>query len=342
MRESSKRLRLHLLAFPETSPLVLYGLLDVFTAAGVVYPEVTTGKAGEPLFDVKVVAASAEAFRCHGKVLVEPDQSIDDVDETDIVIVCDMYQPTDTPPHGYYPRETKWLSRMHDGGAMVCAVCSGALVLAEAGLLDGREAASHWCYAHMFRDHYPEVTLRTDLTLCPADDEGRIVTTGAVTAWQDLALHIIARFCGPDQAIHTAKVYLFSHHSDGQLPYAVTVPRLQTEDALIRDSQLWIAANYTADHPVRTASQRAGLSARSFARRFQAATGLPPIEYVQSVRIEEAKQLLETGRLAIDEVANAVGYEDPVSFGRLFKRRAGITPTAYRRKFSALARVGER
>lgn len=341
MRVSFKQpLRLHLLTFPETSPLVLYGLLDVFTTVGVIYPEITTGEAGEPLFEVKVVSASTEPFRCNGKVLVEPDQAIDEVDDSDIVIVCDMYQPIDSPPRGDYPREAAWLRRMYEGGAMICAVCSGALVLAETGLLDGREAASHWGYASMFRDHYSRVRLRADLALCPADEDGRIVTTGAVTAWQDLALFIIARHCGPEHAIRTAKIYLFSHHSDGQLPYAVTVPQLQTEDALMRDSQIWLAANYAAPHPARTMIRRSGLSPRSFTRRFRAATGLAPIDYVQAVRVEEAKQLLEAGSLGIDDVANAVGYEDTASFGRLFKRRAGLTPAAYRRKFTALARVG--
>jgi transcriptional regulator GlxA family with amidase domain len=343
MPASSKRpLRLHLLTFPQTSPLVLYGLLDVFSTVGVIYPEISCGKPGEPLFDVKVVAASREPFRCFGKVLVEPDLAIDDVDASDIVIVCDMYQPIDAAPCGDIPREAAWLRLMHQGGAMVCAVCSGTLVLAETGLLDGREAASHWGYTPTFRDYYPRVKLRSDLALCPADENARIVTTGAVTAWQDLALFIIARHCGPEHAIRTAKVYLFSHHSDGQLPYAVTAPRLQTEDALIRNSQMWVAANYAAPRPVRTMIQRSGLSPRSFARRFRAATGFAPIEYVQAVRIEEAKQLLETGSLDIDEVASAVGYEDPASFGRLFKRRAGLTPAAFRRKFAGIARVGHR
>jgi len=334
-----RRLRLDLLAFPETSPLVLFGLREVFGAAGVVYPEVTSGQPGEPLFDIRVVAQSSDPFRCHDGVLVEPDCAIAEARGADIVVVCDMYRPIDSPPLGAFPEAAAWLHDMHAGGAQVCSVCSGALMLAEAGLLDGREAASHWAYAPMFRRHYPEVRLRKGLALCPGDETGRIVTAGAVTAWQDLALYLIAWHFGPEQAIRTAKVYLFTQHSDGQLPYAVTTPRLQEEDALVRDSQVWIAANYAEPNPVRRMIERSGLSGRGFARRFRAATGMAPINYVQTVRVEEAKQLLETGRLAVDEVAHAVGYADTTSFGRLFRRMTGLSPAAYGRKFAALARL---
>jgi transcriptional regulator GlxA family with amidase domain len=328
--------RLYLLASPETSPLVLYGLLDVLSTVGALYSELTSGSPGVPLFDVKITAATSEPFRCHGRVVVEPDAAVDDVDAADIVIVCDMYQPIDRPPHGLYPAETAWLRRMYASDALVASVCSGSLVLAEAGLLDGHEAAGHWCYAPMVREHYPSVRLREDLVLCRSGPDERIVTTGAVTAWQDLALYLINRFGGPDHAIRTAKIYLFAEHADGQLPYAVTTPRLQTRDSAVRQSQIWIAENYASTNPVGQMSEVAGLTRRSFARRFRAATGLTAMDYVHAIRVDEAKQLLETGALGTEEVGHAVGYEDPASFVRMFKRRAGLTPAAYRRKFAGL------
>jgi transcriptional regulator GlxA family with amidase domain len=331
--------RLYLLAAPETSPSVLYGLLDVLVSVGVIYREVTEGAPGMPVFDVRIAAARPEPFRCYGRVLVEPDAAIDDIDAADVVIVCDMSQPIDRPPRDLYARESAWLRRMHDQGALIASVCSGSLVLAEAGLLDGLEAAGHWCYAEMFRTHYPKVRLRQDLVLCRAGEDERILTAGAVTAWQDLALHLVHRFAGHEEAIRTAKVFLFSEHADGQLPYAVTTPRLQSRDATIRDCQIWIAENYAIHNPVARMAARAGMARRSFARRFRAATGMPPMGYVHAIRIEEAKQLLEAGALAVEDVGHAVGYEDPTSFGRLFKRRAGLTPAAYRRKFARLGRM---
>ncbi len=328
--------RICLLAASETSPSVLYGLFDVLTSVGILYPEMTAGKPGDAAFDVKVVAAVSSPFRCYGNIVVEPDYSVDEVDETDVVIVCDMYQPADKPPHGRYRREIDWIKRTHSNGAIIASVCSGSLVLAEAGLLDGLEAAGHWCYRDMFRDHYPAVRMRENLTLCLAGEHRRIVTAGAVSAWQELAVYLIKRFCGPEKAIQTAKIFLFSEQSDGQLPYAVTTPRIQKSDAVIRDAQMWIADNYDCTNPVASMAARARMNSRTFARRFRAATGYQPIEYVHALRVEEAKQLLETTALSVEDVAHAVGYEDLAAFGRLFKRKSGLTPAAYRRKFARI------
>jgi transcriptional regulator GlxA family with amidase domain len=334
------RTRLCLLAAPVSSPGVLYGLFDVLVSVGVIYQEVTEGRPGVPVFDVSIVAASAERFHCLSRVPVEPDAAFDEIDAAEVVIVCDMSQPIDSPPRGLFAREGAWLRRMHDRGALVASVCSGSLVLAEAGLLDGHEAAGHWCYAPMFQEHYPKVRMREDLVLCRAGEDERIVTAGAVTAWQELALYLVHRFAGHEEAIRTAKVFLFSQHADGQLPYAVTTPRLQTRDAIIRDCQVWITENYAAPNPVGRMAAQVGMLPSSFARRFRAATGLTPMDYVQAIRIEEAKQLLETGALGVDDVGHAVGYENPASFGRLFKRRTGLTPAAYRRKFAAFRNIG--
>lgn len=325
-----------MLAAAETSPLVLYGLFDVFTTVGALYPEIVSGAPGRPMVDVKIVAAAAEPFRCYGNVMVEPDFGVDEAEETEVVIVCDMYQPVDKPPRGRYQREIAWLKRMHEKGAIVASVCSGSLVLAEAGLLDGLEAAGHWCYRDMFREHYPKVRLRENSVLCLAGEHERIITAGAVSSWQDLAMYLIARLCGAEHALQTTKIYLLSEHTDGQLPFAVMTPRIQNGDAVIRDSQLWIAENYACTNPVTRMAARARLKPRTFARRFRAATGQQPMDYVHTIRVEEAKQLLETSDISVEDVAYAVGYEDPTSFRRLFKRKAGLTPAAYRRKFAGV------
>jgi transcriptional regulator GlxA family with amidase domain len=332
--------RVCLLASAETSPSVLYGLYDVLSTAGAIYPEMTTGDPGKQMLDVKVVAAAADPFRCYGNVPVEPDFAVDELDETDVAIVCDMYQPIDTPPRGQYVREIGWIKRMHVKGAIVASVCSGSLILAEAGLLDGLEAAGHWAYREMFRDHYPEVRMRADSILCLSGEGNRIVTAGAVSSWQELAVYLITRLCGPGQALRTAKIFLLSDHAGGQLPFAVMTPRVRHVDAVIGDCQVWIAENYACSNPVARMAARTGLKPRTFARRFQVATGYQPMDYVHAVRVEEAKQLLETDASNVEEVGHMVGYEDPTSFRRLFKRKAGLTPAVYRRKFAGIVRLG--
>jgi transcriptional regulator GlxA family with amidase domain len=231
---------------------------------------------------------------------------------------------------------------MHAKGAIVASVCSGSLILAEAGLLDGLEAAGHWAYREMFRDHYPKVKLRENSILCLAGEQDRIVTAGAVNSWQELAVYLITRLCGPEQAIRTTKVFLLSDHTGGQLPFAVMTPRVRQADAVIGDCQVWIAENYACSNPVASMAARAGLKSRTFARRFRAATKHQPMDYVQAIRVEEAKQLLETSTRRVEEVGHMVGYQDSTSFRRLFQRKAGLTPAAYRRKFVGLVASGHR
>ncbi len=327
-----------LLAAAETSASVLYGLYDVLFSVGIAYPDMTTGETGDALLDVKIVAAEKAPFRCFGNILVEPHAAIGEVDRVDVAVVCDMYTPTDTVPNGRYLREISWLKRMHASGSLVGSVCTGSLMLADAGLLDGRECAAHWAYRDLIREHYAKVKFneRSILNLT-AEAEG-IVTAGGVTAWQDLALHLIARLCGKGHAIKTAKVHLLAGHEDGQLPFSAMNRQIQKGDALIGRCQEWIADNYSSLNPVAAMAKQSGLQQRTFGRRFRSATGYLPIEYVHALRIEEAKQMFETESVAIEEVGYKVGYEDPSFFRRLFKRKTGLTPAAYRRKFPAFQR----
>jgi transcriptional regulator GlxA family with amidase domain len=326
----------------ETSPSVLYGLYDVLLSVGAVYSDMTTGQAEDCLLDVRIVAETAKAFRCFGNVLVEPHARLDDIEKADAAVVCDIYLPIDTPPRGRYRREIDWLRRMQANGSIIASVCSGSLILAEGGLLDGRECAGHWAYRDMFRAHYPNVRFREDSILVFAGEGARIITAGGHSSWHDLALHLIARLCGANHAIRTAKVYLLSGHLDGQLPFAAMTRRVQDSDAVIGRCQEWIAHNYAHANPVAAMAERSGLKPRTFTRRFRAATGYRPMDYVHALRIEEAKQLIETESAGIDEVGFKVGYEDPSFFRRLFKRKAGLTPAAYRRKFAGILGVANK
>jgi transcriptional regulator GlxA family with amidase domain len=328
--------RIALLASPESSPSVLYGLFDVLWTVGAVYPDMVGGEPVDTLLDVIVVAADDQPFRCIGNVLVEPHAAIGRVDRVDAAVVCDMYTPIDTAPTGRYTREIAWLRRMHANGALIASVCSGSLVLAEAGLLDGRACTGHWAYRDLFRKHYPAVAFNDRSVLSLESEPEGVITAGGVTAWQDLALHLIARLCGPEHALRTAKVHLLSGHEDGQGPFTAMVRRIQDDDAVISRAQAWIARHYASPNPVAAMAERSGLRPRTFARRFRTATGYLPMEYVHILRVEEAKQLIESSDTGIDEVGYLVGYEDPTFFRRLFKRQTGLTPAAYRRKFAGV------
>lgn len=325
-----------LLAAPETSPSVLFGLYDVLLSVGAVFADMTIGEPADALLDVRIVAADREPFRCFGQVLVEPHDAIGDLPNLEVAIVCDMYTPINSPPRGRYPREIDWLRRMHASGSLIASVCTGSLMLAEAGLLDGRQATCHWAYRDLFREHYPRVELTEDLILNLTSESQGVITAGGVTAWQDLALHLIARLCGPAQALQTAKVFLLAGHEDGQRPFSAMTRPKQVRDAVIGQCQAWIAQHYVCTNPVAAMTERSGLRPRTFARRFRSATGYLPIEYVHAVRIEEARRIIETEASPIDEVGYQVGYEDPTFFRRLFKRKTGLSPAVYRRKVAGI------
>ncbi len=169
--------------------------------------------------------------------------------------------------------------------------------------------------------------------LCDGGFDGRLLTTGGASSWEDLALHLVARHCGMEEATRLAKLFVLGDRSDGQLPFAVMARPRQHDDAVVHASQLWLADHYALPNPVGRLVERSGLPERSFKRRFKSATGYAPVDYVQALRIEEAKQLLESGGDAIERIASDVGYEDAAFFRRLFKRLAGVTPGRYRQRY---------
>lgn len=328
--------RVSLLALPESSGSVLYGLYDVLGSAGHVWSQITGEPECSPGFAVEIVSPTTAPFRCAGGVPVAPQASLAERLESDLVVVCDFAIPIDFDPAGQWPEAVAWVQGQYAAGAMIVAVCSGSVLLAQTGLLDGGPATTHWAYEDLFRRHFPQVKLCLSDVLVPAGPAARIVTSGGATSWEDLALYLIGRFCGEREARRMAKAFLIGDRSEGQLPYAARAKPRSHEDKVIGDCQVWIADHYAAPNPVSRMVARSGLPERSFKRRFRAATGFAPVAYVQTLRMEEAKQQLETTDWPTDQIGASVGYEDPAFFRRLFKRHAGITPARYRQRFRGL------
>ena len=226
---------------------------------------------------------------------------------------------------------------MYDGGATVCSACTGANLLAETGLLDGQEATVHWMSENNFRRRHPDVLLRPDEVLVVSGDGGRLITSGAATAWHDLALYLIARQVGPATAQALARFLLWEWHREGQAAFQVFDPPTEHGDAAILAAQRAIDERFAVAAPVEEMAKWSGLAPRTFKRRFKLATGHAPIAYVQRIRVERAKRLLETSDQPIEEISWVVGYEDPASFRRLFKRLTGLAPGAYRQRFQVPA-----
>lgn len=318
-------LRVSILILPESGTMAAFGLHEVL--ADTMRNDEARSRPLQPV----LVASRRRPFRSSTGLRVTPEGDLTG-DYANIVIVCDIHLNSAETPDGRWREEIAWVRRHIDHGALVCSTCSGAVLLAEAGLLDGVEAASHWTMADLFRDRYPSVRFRPERILCDSGHGGQLITTGGASSWQDLALYLIGRFCGAEEAARVARLFLLGDRGYGQLPFASMARPRQHSDAVISKIQAWLVDNYATANPVSVMVGRSGLSERSFKRRFSAATGYTPVEYVQALRIEEAKQMLETEDMAIEDVSVSVGYEDPTFFRRLFKRRTGVTPAQYRQR----------
>lgn len=320
-------------AVPETAGSALYGMVDMLSAAGTLWQSLVRAESQRRLFRVRVVAPSREAFRCGNGVPVAPDVSIAEDPKADIVILPELWLGPDEEIKGRYPELMNWIRNKYRQGAMLYSACSGAIMLAETGLLDGCEATSHWGYQDLFRKQYPKVRFRPEPNLAFAGPDGRIVTAGGTTSWHDLAIHIIARHSSPGEALRIAKVYLLKLHGEGQLPYASLVRNDPHADSVVRSCQEWLSEHFAESDAIARVVALAKIPERTLKRRFKTATGSTLIEHLHNLRVEHAKRVLESAGIPVEEISVAAGYEDASFFRRLFKRSTGLTPGQYRRMF---------
>ena len=328
-----------ILAFPETTASVTYGMYDLLMAAGRDWGVVVSGQPGPSLMHPCIVAAKAEPFTAANDVRIVPQATLAERVDASVVCIPELAIPPGEPLTGRFGEEVEWLKRCYAKGATLATACSGAVLLAEAGLLDGQEATTHWAYCDILRTRYPAVKVRKERALVVSGEGQRLVMAGGGTSWQDVALYLIARFAGVDAAMQVARINLIDWHAVGQQPFARLARSRQVDDALIARCQTWIAEHYHEPAPVSAMVQLCGLPERSFKRRFQKATGMSPLEYVHTLRLEEAKQMLETSDQPVEAVANEVGYEDAGFFSRLFRRQVKLTPAQYRKRFGSMRRA---
>ena len=324
------------IAVPETAGSALYGMVDVLSAAGTLWQSLVCTEPVQKFFRVRVIALSQAPFRCGNSIPVTPDITIADNPKADILILPELWLGPDEIFKGRYPQIMEWIRAQYRQGMMIYAACSGVIMLAETGLLDGCDATSHWGYQDLFRKQYPQVHYSPEPNLVFADPAGRIVTAGGTTSWHDLAIHIIARHANPGEALRIAKVYLLKLHGEGQLPFASLIRNDPHADSVVRSCQEWLREHFMKTDAIAHIIALAKIPERTLKRRFKTATGTTLIEYLQNIRVEQAKKLLENTATPVDEISIAAGYEDASFFRRLFKRSTGLTPSQYRRMFQPL------
>ena len=222
-----------------------------------------------------------------------------------------------------------WTRRAYERGADVVSACTGAFVLAEAGLLDGRRATTHWALQPLFSERYPRVKLAPQAILV---DQGRIVTAGGATSFMNLALFLVERLFGQEVARAASRMFLIDPNKSAQGAYAAFSTQRDHGDEPILRAQDLIERDIAHAPPVDEIARVVALTQRTFLRRFREATGDAPRDYIQRVRIEAAKRRLERGA-AVTLVATEIGYKDVVAFRKLFVRHTGLTPMDYRERY---------
>ena len=220
-------------------------------------------------------------------------------------------------------------------GARLVSICSGAFVLAQTGLLNGRRATTHWVGAAEFRRRFPKVALDQDVLFV---DEGRIVTSAGALAGMDMCLHVVARDYGQAAAAHSARLAVAPLHRDGGQAQFIRHDLPQASDSLAPLLD-WMLQHLDQSLGVAELAARAKTSPRTFARRFRDQTGTTPLQWVLTARIRHAQEMLETSRSTVDAISAATGFEAPVTFRNRFQRIVGISPNAYRRRFNAKGSV---
>ena len=307
------------------------GPIEVFHSAGTLWNWLH-GEAQAPRFRVRIASVDGRNVTGFYALGLVPECSIKDIRHTDIIIV-----PTASwDAQDRIVKSTPllaWLRKWHAKGAYVAGVCTGVAFLAEAGLLDGKRATTHWAVADVMCARYPKARWQIEQFVT---EDGRVMCSGGIYAAIDLSLYLVEKFCGHEIALQCARSLLVSMPRGRQSGYAVLPLSRPHDDERVREVEDWLRQNFDHDVSIESLAERAGMSARNFIRRFKAATGRLPGAYVQMLRISAARELLERGTPSIQTVCTKIGYEDVAFFRSLFKRHTGMTPAEYRARFAVM------
>ncbi|HEX8008125.1 MAG TPA: DJ-1/PfpI family protein [Trebonia sp.] len=310
-----------IIVFDGVQSLDVTGPLEVFAHAGG--------------YEITTASPDGGAVRTSSGLRLAPDTSLRELaSPPDLLIV-----PGGFGARRRDPELVAWLRRHAREAGRVASVCTGAFLLAEAGLLTGRRVTTHWAHCGELADQYPDISVDPEPVFIK---DGNLATSAGITAGIDLALAMVEDDLGRDAALAVARaLVVFLRRPGSQAQFSAQLSAQVAERAPLREVQQWIAEHPAADLSVEALAGRASLSLRHFARAFAAETGTSPGQYVGRVRIEAARRRLEDTAEGIEETARACGYGTPEAMRRAFVRTLGVSPAEYRRRFRPAARPKE-
>lgn len=308
--------------------------IEIFHAAGFMW-NLCMGREPQPCFRVTSVSQDGGVVEAAGPVRLVPDKALDEIEQTDLVFVptagfdIDLLLAANAP-------SLDWLRRMQASGAMVAGVCTGTALLAESGILEGRRATTHWAVAPLFKERWPKVDWQSHLAV--TEDRG-VFCGGGLYSAIDLALYVVEKLCGRQSAVEVAKSLVLQMPRTHQASFAVVPSGGRHGDAVIRRAEDWLHKHFPEPVDMDRLAGELNLTPRTLLRRFKAATGETPLAYLQRLRVEASRPMLEEDRMTVQEVGLAVGYEDVAFFRRLFRRHTGLSPRTYRERYGRPAHL---
>jgi len=282
------------------------------------------------VFKTVLVGSLDSKSLIRGAFAVTIDKSIDDYDDADLIIVPSLGDDIEASLK-LNLQNIDWVVRQYKKGAEVASLCTGAFMLASAGLLDGKQCSTHWGSANTFRTMFPRVNLAVEKIITY---EHGVYTTGGALSSLNLVLYIVEKYYDRETAIYIAKVFEIDLARNSQAPFVIFSGQKNHKDEEINKAQLFIENNIGTKIIVENLSARFSIDRRNFDRRFKKATGNSPLEYMQRAKVEAAKKYLETSRKSVNEVMFDVGYTDVKAFREVFRKITGLSPLEYRGRYN--------
>lgn len=303
----------------------LIGSYEIFTKANEHWEE----KGNTRLFKIELTGISDKS-EVYGLFSVKPQVHIRSVAQTDLIVIPSLVRNYEEALEGNQ-LFIDWIGRQYRNGAEVASMCTGAFMLASAGLLDGRNCATHWSAANTFRLMFPDVHLQSDTLIT---DEKGIYTNGGAYSFLNLVIYLVEKYFDRDTAIYCSKVFQIELDRQSQSEFVIFKGQKGHGDDLVKKAQTYLESNLQERVSVDDLSSMFAVSRRNFDRRFIKATGNTPLEYAQRVKVEIAKKAFETSRKTINEVMYEVGYSDDKAFRDVFKKYTSMSPLEYKRKYN--------
>lgn len=309
----------------------IVGPYNIFTRANTYWRE----NGNKLLFEIELAGISQEVEFYGDLFSVKPETDISTIPQTDLIIIPSLNHNYREAVEGN-KELIDWIAKQYKDGAEVASICTGAFLLASSGLLDGKSCSTHWSAADNFREMFPSVEVQPDKLIT---DEDGVYTNGGAYSFLNLMIYLVEKYYNRQTAIYCSKVFQIEMDRQSQSEFIIFKGQKMHGDEMIQQAQAHIESNADKKISVKQLSSQFAVSRRQFDRRFIEATGNTPFEYIQRVKVEAAKKLLEAGRKTVTEAMYEVGYSDASAFRRVFKEVTSLSPVEYRNRYNKEAVV---